>query len=260
MSEALVRITICVIARDEADNLRELLPTLRWADELMVLVDDRTRDDSAARARPLADRVEERAFTSFPAFRNLALDVAREPWVFFVDADERVSADLAAEARAAVSTSESSRARGDAGGPIGYWVPRHNIIVGRLIRGGGWAPDYQLRLMHRHSARYDESRAVHETVVLDGPAGYLDQRLLHLNYGSWRDFVSRQRGYTALEAQALRAAGVTFTRRALVGQPLREFARRYLQLGGWKDGPVGHLLSLMMAYFARERVRLTGWR
>jgi len=257
---ALVPITVCVIARDEAENLQDLLPTLRWADELLVLVDDRTNDDSAARARPLADRVEKRAFASFPAFRNMALDIAREPWVFFVDADERVSADLAAEARAAVSTSERSLAAGEAGAPVGYWVPRHNIILGQLIRGGGWAPDHQLRLLRRDKARYDESRVVHETVVLDGPAGYLAQHLLHLNYTSWPEFIARQRGYTALEAQALRSAGVTFARRALVGQPLREFVRRYLGLGGWKDGAVGLLLSLAMAYYAGERVRLTGWR
>src|SRR5436190_20775512 len=95
-------ITACVIARDEAENLRELLPTLRWADEVIVLVDDATTDGSEDVAAKLADRVERHRFASFPAFRNTALELARCPWIFFVDADERVSPALAEEVRAAV--------------------------------------------------------------------------------------------------------------------------------------------------------------
>jgi len=248
-------ITLCVMARDEAANLAELLPTLDWGDELLVVVDDATQDDSEAMARSFADRVAVHPFVSFPAFRNAALDLASHPWVFFVDADERVSSALADEVKAAVAASEASLAAGgDAA--VGYWVPRHNIIFGRLVRGGGWSPDYQLRLLRRGSARYDESRLVHEIVLLDGPAGYLDERLLHLNYGSPGDFIHRQRRYTALEADALRANGARFRRRALVGQPVRELGRRYLALDGWKDGPIGLFLSVVLAYYAFKRVRL----
>ncbi len=214
MTSAPTGITACVIARDEAENLAELLPTLRWADEILVLVDDATGDDSEAVARPLADRVERRAFTSFPAFRNVALGIARHPWVFFVDADERASTELAEEVKATAMASATA-AGSDA--PVGYWVPRHNIIFGRLVRGGG---------------------------------------LLHLNYASPRDFLQRQQRYTALEAASLCAEGQSYRARALLGQPLREFARRYFQLGGWKDGPVGLLLSLALAYFAFRRVQL----
>ncbi len=248
-------ITACVIARDEAQNLAELLPTLRWASEVLVLIDDGTRDDSEDVARPLADRVERRAFASFPAFRNTALALAGRSWVFFVDADERASADLAEEVETAVASSEASlAATGNAA--VGYWVPRHNIIFGRLVRGGGWSPDYQMRLLRRDRARYDETRLVHEVVALDGPAGYLTERLLHLNYASPREFLRRQQRYTAMEAESLRAEGERYRGRALLGQPLREFGRRYFQLGGWKDGPVGLFLSLALAYFAFRRVQL----
>lgn len=248
-------ITLCVVARDEAANLAELLPTLDWGDELLVVIDEATRDDSASVARSFADRVAVWPFVSFPAFRNAALDLASHRWVFFVDADERASSALADDVTAAVAASEASFATGE-DAAVGYWVPRHNIMFGRLVRGGGWSPDYQLRLLRRDSARYDESRLVHEVVLLDGRAGYLDQRLLHLNYGSPADFIDRQRRYTAMEADTLRATGARFRRRALVGQPVRELARRYLALGGWKDGPVGLFLSVVLAYYAFKRVRL----
>jgi glycosyltransferase involved in cell wall biosynthesis len=253
--ESTAAITACVIARDEASNLRELLPTLGWADEVLVLVDDATRDDSAAVALALAARVETRPFGSFPSFRNAALDLAGSPWVFFVDADERVSPALAAEVVAVVQASEDARAGGE-DAPVAYWAPRHNIIFGRLVRGGGWSPDFQPRLLRRDRARFDESRLVHEVVLPRGPTGDLAERLLHLNYSSAREFIERQRRYTALEAQTLGRAGETFRRRALIGQPLREFARRYLALGGWRDGPVGLFLSAALAYYAFKRVQL----
>jgi glycosyltransferase involved in cell wall biosynthesis len=249
-------ITACVIARDEAENLQALLPTLRWADEVLVLVDDATTDGSEEVAGKLADRVEQYPFASFPTFRNRALELARGPWTFFVDADERVSPALAAEVRGAVAAADAKLRVGDAA-PAGYWVPRHNIMFGRLVQGGGWSPDYQLRLLHRGRARYDETLLVHEVVRLDGPAGYLSERLLHLNYDTPGDFLRRQQRYTAMEAQTLRAAGQRARSRALLGQPLREFGRRYFGLGGWRDGPVGLFLSVALAYFAFRRARLT---
>lgn len=249
-------ISACVIARDEAENLSELLPTLRWADELLVLIDAATRDRSVEIADSLAHRVEVHPFTSFSSFRNLALSLARGPWVFFVDADERVSAALAEEVRAVVGESEREVAAGNQHAVVGYWVPRHNVMFGRLVRGGGWSPDYQLRLMRRDRARYDEGNLVHETGVLDGPAGHLHQRLLHLSYRTLGQFFEKQRRYTAMEAASLHAQGVRFRRRALLGQPLRQLMRRYLLLGGWRDGPVGIFLSLAIAYYAWQRVRL----
>src|SRR3954464_3429743 len=94
-------ITACVIARNESRHLPDLLPQLRWAEEILVVVDSASTDDTADVASHLADRVEVRPFTSFSAFRNTAMELARGDWIFFVDADERVSPELADEVRAA---------------------------------------------------------------------------------------------------------------------------------------------------------------
>lgn len=257
MTGSAASITACVVARDEAGNLEDLLPTLRWADELLVLVDDASVDGSAQVAAELADRAEVRRFGSFAAFRNAALALAACPWILFVDADERVSDRLVAEVRAAAAASADRLAAGETLAPIGYWVPRRNVIFGRLMAGGGWWPDYQLRLLRVANARYDEARLVHEVAVLDGEAGHLAEPLLHLSYCTPGEFIARQRRYTDLEAHALAAGGAAFRRRSLVGQPVRELARRYVSLGGWRDGPVGLFLCLAMAYFVFKRVRLT---
>ncbi len=255
-------ITACVVARDEAANLAELLPTLRWADEVLVVVDDATQDDSREIAAAIADRVETRGFVSFSALRNAALDLAAGDWVFFVDADERVSPALADETRAAVAGAaavDDAHARRNVEpkpASVGFWVPRLNVMFGRLILGGGWYPDEQLRLLRRDVARYDESLLVHERAEVTGPTGHLQEPLLHLNYRSFRQFFRKQRRYTELEAQSMIQQGDHPRRRALIGAPLREFGRRYFTHRGWGDGPVGLFLSLAMAYFAYRRVRL----
>jgi glycosyltransferase involved in cell wall biosynthesis len=249
-------ITACIVARDEAEHLAELLPTLRWADEVLVLIDDATRDDSQTIAEACADRVETRPFVSFSAFRNMAIDLAQSAWIFFVDADERVSPALADELRAAVAERPQPAPSGSEAGSVAFWVPRLNIMFGRLVRGGGWYPDEQLRLLRRDAARYDETQLVHESAQVDGPTGHLTEPLLHLNYQSLRQFTAKQRWYTALEAATLIRQGVRPRRRALLGAPLREFTRRYFALRGWIDGPIGLFLSFAMAYYAFQRVRL----
>ena len=234
--------TGAVIARDEASSIRGCLESLSWADELLVVLDDRTTDATEAISRQLTDRVFVHPFANFPTQRNIAIGLVRTEWVFFVDADERVTPELAAELRQAIA------ARGDFE-PSGYWVPRRNIIWGRWIRHGGWYPDYQLRLLRRDRARYDEAREVHELVLLDGAAGHLREPFVHYNYASVAQFVAKQRAYSTLDARVLLNKGLRPRMRSFVLQPLREFNRRYFVHQGFRDGPHGLLLAALLAYF-----------
>jgi glycosyltransferase involved in cell wall biosynthesis len=220
------------------------------------VIDDSTRDDSQTVAEAFTDRVEIHPFVSFPAFRNAAIDLARSAWIFFIDADERVSPALADEARAAVTGRSPTGFDDGETAPVAYWVPRLNIMFNRLVRGGGWYPDEQLRLLRCDSAHYDETQLVHESAEVTGPTGRLTEPLLHLNYHSFHQFTAKQRRYAAMEADTLVYQGIQPRRRALLGAPLREFGHRYFALRGWIDGPVGLFLSLAMAYYAFVRVRL----
>ncbi len=239
-------ISTITLARDEEANIAACLESLAWADERIVLLDPRTRDRTAELARAAGATVFERPFANYADQHQAALALPSHDWVFSVDADERVTPELAAEVRQAV----------EQGGAVGWWVPRHNIIWGRQIRHTGWYPDYQLRLMRRDRARYDPERAVHELVILDGEAGHLAQALVHYNYRTVGEFLRKTGRYTALEAEILRQTGVRPRLRSLVGQPLREFWRRYVSLQGYRDGGHGLLLSLLMGYYRG----LTYWR
>lgn len=236
-------ITAAIIARDEEVHLGPCLDALDWTDERLVLLDSRTRDRSAAVAASRGARVETREFTTFPAQRNSALDRVSTPWVIFVDADERATPSLAAEARSRIDS-----AGPDA--PVGYWIPRRNYIWGGWIRHGGWSPDYQLRLLKVDRVRYDEGRDVHELAVLDGTEGYLDEALIHYNYDRFQQFIAKQRAYCALDARRLVRAGFRPRPHNLVLQPAREFRRRYLTLEGRRDGWRGLVLSVLLAGYS----------
>jgi glycosyltransferase involved in cell wall biosynthesis len=239
-------ITAVVLARDEAATIERCLRALAWADARLVLLDAATTDDTAARAEALGARVVARPFSNFADQRNAALELVAGEWVLFVDADEVVSAELAAEIRAVTEATPDPPGPGEP--TAGYWIPRRNFICGRWVRGAGWYPDEQLRLLRCNRASYDRERLVHELVVLDGAAGHLTEPLIHYNYENLVQFRRKQARYAALEALTLYQGGLKPRPRSLLAQPLREFRRRYLTLGGYREGVLGFQLCLLLAW------------
>ncbi|HJZ45668.1 MAG TPA: glycosyltransferase family 2 protein [Roseiflexaceae bacterium] len=260
-------LSVAIIARDEERHIGAALDSLAgMTDQVLVLLDSRTADRTAAIAHDRGARVIVEPWRGFSAQRNRALELCAGEWVLFLDADERVSPELGAEiqdvlacsdkeTRPALSGSEGRQGDKEIAyesvslSPVGYWIPRHNQFFGKTLRGGGWYPDHQLRLLRRERARYDEALLVHEFAQLDGPAGYLSQHLLHLNIERVDELWRKQTSYAMEEAQTLYRAGRRARWRNFVGAPLREFWRRYLTLGGYRDGAVGLLLCATLAYF-----------
>ncbi len=216
-----------------------------FADELLVL-DDCSTDDTVAIAREMGARVESRKLDNFPNQRNAAIELARGDWIFFIDADERATPEVGREILHATRNTQH----------VGFWIPRRNILFGKEIRHTGWSPDYQPRVMRKGFARFDPAREVHELVVWDGAVGYLREPLIHYNYETPAQFRKKQIVYTRYEAQVWFAEGKRARGRGAIGQPLREFLRRYISLQGWRDGGHGLLLSVLMAYYAFVRWRM----
>jgi glycosyltransferase involved in cell wall biosynthesis len=234
--------SIVIIARDEERYIDEALQSAAaLAGELIVVLDPRTTDRTAEIAQLHGAQVIKHMFSSFPSQRNHALEHCRGEWVLFLDADERITPELLAELQQFCTSSQHSN--------VGYWIPRHNLFFGRPLRGGGWYPDRQLRLLRRGCARYDQDRLVHELVVLDGEAGELTQHLLHINIETWPELHRKQRGYAFAEAQTLARNGVRAKWRNLVLQPLREVNRRFIAWHGYRDGVLGLTLALTMGYY-----------
>lgn len=233
------RLTAAVIARAAEDEIAACLESVSWADELLVILDPRDPDNTADIARNLGARVVVHPFQDFASQREFGLTQAQGDWLFYIDADERATTALGEEIRGVIE--EDSAA--------GWWVPRRNIIWDHEISHGGWYPDYQLRLLRLGRAHYDPAREVHEVVILQGPEGYLREPLIHYNYRTLGQFISKQRQYTDIEAGILLKRGVRPRPWTLASQPLREFWRRYVSLQGYKDGLIGLALCTMVAYY-----------
>jgi len=242
------RLSALVLTYNEERHICDCLRSLTWADELLVL-DSFSQDRTVELARGVGARVEQRVFVDWADQRSAAMELATGDWVFFVDADERATPELADEVRQVIRTEACA----------GYWVPRRNYIFGKLMRYAGWSPDYQPRLLRRGRCRWDPARPVHELVIFDGPAGHLQNALIHYNYDTISQFVSKQERYTDVYARQLHREGKRPRLRSFIGQPLREFFRRYVTLRGYRDGVHGLLLSLLLGYYAfRTYVKL--WR
>lgn len=239
-----VELAAVILTRNEGRHIGDCLASLAWADECVVFDTDST-DGTIEIAESLGARVVQHPFESFAAQRNAALEAVDARWIFFVDADERVTPELADEVRRVIRY-EGEQAR------AGWWVPRHNYMIGHRMRGGGWYPDYQLRLLRKGKARYDPAHPVHEIVLLDGQAGYLEHPFIHYNYDTVRQFRRKMGRYTDFEARILQQRGVRARPWTYVTMPLREFWRRFVTLHGYRDHLYGLLFCGLMAWYTLQ--------
>jgi glycosyltransferase involved in cell wall biosynthesis len=237
-------LTAVVLARDEAQHLPDCLASLSWCDKVLV-IDSGSSDGTPELAAAAGARVVQHPFENYSRQRNFALTQVDSPWLLFVDADERVPPDLASEILATLAAPSAN----------GYWLPRRNLFWGHAMRGGGWWPDRQLRLLRVDSAHYDPNRAVHEVADINGPTGSLAAALVHLNYDSPAEMRSKQAEYAALELRRRRAGDWQYRPRQLVTMPLRAFWRRYVQLSGWRDGWTGLVACALMAGYELRVLR-----
>jgi (heptosyl)LPS beta-1,4-glucosyltransferase len=232
-----------ILTKDEAAHIAACINALRsWVDAVVVW-DSVSSDATTILAKEAGALVVQRPFDNYSAQRQAVLETVNAEWILFVDADERVTPQMAEEICRRLLADKDARP------PVnGYWLPRRNFIAGLETHGNGFFPDYQLRLLRREAAHYDP-RPVHEIVTVEGRERYLDEPLIHYNYRDWTHFHAKQPGYARIEAQNLRAQGITPRPHNFVLQPLREFRRRYITLGGWRDGVHGLRLAFWLAWY-----------
>jgi glycosyltransferase involved in cell wall biosynthesis len=233
-----VKLTVTVITRNEAANIAAALESVSWADETVV-VDSHSTDDTVSIARRLATRVEVREWPGYSAQKNFAADLASHDWILSIDADERVTPALASEIRQVLGTAPTFN---------GYRIPRVAWYLGRWIRSTDWYPDYQLRLYNRRGARWNERR-VHESVAVDGPVGQLQREIEHYPYRDISHHLRTIDRYTTLAAQDQLAAGRRASAWRTFFYPRFAFLRNYILRGGFRDGSVGLVVSLLNSYY-----------
>jgi glycosyltransferase involved in cell wall biosynthesis len=237
------RLSMLVVARDEAENLAECLAAASWADERVVVVDSSSRDATLRIARRDADIVAVREFDNFAGQRNAALGVATGDWVLSVDADERITPALAAEIRLVIADGGA--------GLCGFRIPIKSEILGRPFVFSGTQNDRPMRLFRRSSGRW--VGLVHETVELEGQSGLLVNPLLHRTIPTMRVFLEKINKYTTLEAAGLAGSGRSYRPSDLALVPAWTFLKLYVMKQGFRDGAAGFMFCLFSGVSAAVR-------
>jgi glycosyltransferase involved in cell wall biosynthesis len=232
-------LSVCVIVRDEEDVLSRCLDSVSWAQELVVVVDERSRDGSEKIARERTDNVEVRAYGGDIDQKRHCVERASHDWVLIVDPDEVVTKGLAEEIQSRLEATHQ--------GISGFRLNRLTYHLGRWIRHGDFYPDWKLRLFRRSVMRW-EGRDPHGRIEVAGPVEDLSGELLHYSYRDLSDQLDRIQFFSSEAAIALHAEGRRARVRDLVLRPPARFARAYLLKGGLLDGVPGFVIAAATAF------------
>lgn len=233
-------VTAIVLAKDEEQNILPCLRALSWANEIIVY-DSGSSDETIERARKEgASVVSDTEWSGFGCQRQKAQQHATSDWVLMIDADERVTPELAESIKSVLTEDDRNKA---------FALPRLSWCFGRFIRHSGWYPDYVLRLYPRERCQYNDN-LVHESLVVGEKMMVTRLRgdLIHYTYKDLNHYLVKSAGYAAQWAEQHFADG----KRATLWQGTLHgftcFLRMYLFRAGFLDGRQGLLLAILSAH------------
>lgn len=234
------RVTAIIHTLNEIDQIEECLSSVSWADEI-YLIDSLSTDGTAERVREAfpAARVEQREYHGAAATKNYAIDRATHDWIFVIDADERVTAELRDEILRKLE------------GPLDRWaysVGRRNFMLGKEVRYSGLQRDRVTRLFHRGHARYPNKR-VHADLIVDGQTGELRHKMLHFYIRSFDHMIAKMTRYANWGAAQMYIEGKSTGLTGILIHPLAKFVRDYIINLGFLDGARGVISVGMHVYY-----------
>ncbi len=235
-------LSVAIITHNEEDNIRDALESVKWADEIVV-IDSFSADKTQEICRKYTDKIYSFEWTGFSEQKNRAVAMTMHPWVFVLDADERVTDDLRNEIINLLKNTPSMD---------GYYVSRKNYFGKRWIKHGGWWPDYTLRLFRREKGSF-EIRQVHEALKINGSTGYLKNPIEHYTYEGIKDYLKRMQTYSTLSAKELFKSGRRANILDIIFRPPVTFCRMFFLQMGIFDGIYGIILACLYSVYTYKK-------
>lgn len=237
-------LSVIVITRNEAHNLHDCLQSVKGLANEVVVIDSNSTDATRDIALQHGAMVSQPAdWPGFGPQKQRALDLATCDWVLSLDADERVTPELAQEIRQVLMADTQDAA---SSGMTAYQMPRLSWYCGKFIRHSGWQPDHVLRLFPRTHARFSND-LVHERIISELPLKTLRNHLLHYSYLNFSQVLSKTDAYSTASAQQAFAKGKRASVASAVGHGAWAFFRTYVIRAGFLDGAHGLALAISNA-------------
>lgn len=233
-------ITIALIVKNEAENLAQCLKNLNWANEIVILDSGSTDDTQKIAEQFGAHFFINQPWPGFGKQRQIAQSYATCDWIFWIDADERITPELQQQILSTIKENRQNTV---------YSVPRLSWVFGRFIRHCGWYPDRVLRLYPTHLTHYDDS-LVHEKVVINEgiKVKKLSGDLLHYTYRDLEHYLVKSAGYASAWSEQRLKQGKSASIFQGVTHALSCFLKMYVLKAGFLDGKQGFLLSVLSAH------------
>jgi len=233
------KLSVVIIAKNEEEMIEDCLLSVKWVDEI-ILLDGGSTDKTPDIARKYKAKIvpQEVKTEDWGAWHNQGIKVAQGDWIFYLDADERLTPELQKEIQRVIKNKEY----------LVYAIPRRNFLLGKPMSYGGWYPDYQIRLFKKKELIKWEGK-LHERPIFKGELGYLKNPMIHLSHRDLSSMVEKTKKWSRIEAQLLYDAGhppVTWWR--ILKVMVSEFCQRFIKHQAWRDGVVGWIEGLFQIF------------
>ncbi len=238
------KISVLIITLNEENHMFKLLSDLNFADEVIVVDSfstDKTREISESFQNV---KFIENPFENYTSQRNFAIDQARNQWILFIDADERLTPELKQEIFDTVDSDPDVSA---------YMFYRIFYFKTKILHFSGWQTDRIFRLFKKDKVRYTYKRLVHEKLDVDGKIGIFKNKLIHYSYSDYNSYKGKMIAYGKLKAKEKFLAGFKPTFLHPYLHPLYNFLYQYLVRLGILDGYRGMIICYLNALSVKAR-------
>lgn len=227
------KLSVLIIACNEEKNIKDCLESIKWADDIIV-VDSESKDATVEISKTFTGNVYVNKWPGFAGQRKFALSKAKNKWVLSIDADERVSPELKDEIISIINKADAID---------GYYIPRRNYFLDKIVKSCRWYPDYQLRLFKRECASVTD-RKVHEGYFVEGKTSKLNSDLIHFTHQSIHETILKVNNYSSLNAEE-RADRKKIKGYHIILNPIAAFLNHFIARKGYKDGIYGLMVSII---------------
>ncbi|MEO6177762.1 MAG: glycosyltransferase family 2 protein [Flavobacterium circumlabens] len=233
------KLSVLIITLNEELHIKSLLEDIDFADEIIV-VDSFSTDQTVPIIESFTNvRLIRNQFLNYTSQRNFALDQARNSWILFIDADERLTPDLKTEIISTINSNSPASA---------YLIYRTFMFKNMKLRFSGWQTDKIFRLFNKTKCRYTEDRMVHEKLIVEGEISILKNKLIHFSYSGYEDYKKKMHQYGLLKANEKLKKGQKSSLLLMIFHPVYTFLYQFLIRLGFLDGLKGVTICYLNAY------------